>query len=297
MEAMQTVLTIAGFDPSSGAGVTADLMVFAAHGLFGTACITGLTVQSTVGVRFVYPTAATIVRETLDCLRSDLPPAGVKIGMVSDATNINIICEYLEQLRQLHEGSNRVVVVFDPVLRSSSGRELIDPAGLAMLREQLLPLVDWITPNLDELAVLSGHTVAEREDLPPACHALQDRIGKVHKRPGVIATGGHINPPDDFMLTPEGDEAWLAGERVSTQSTHGTGCAFSSAFLSRLVQGDTPIQAAQAAKAYVAGALRTAVPRGAGNGPLNLLWPLSGAAQDAQGVPMIEPADAGIRSV
>src|SRR5579862_9137318 len=111
---MKTVLTIAGFDPSSGAGVTADLMVFAAHRLFGTACITGLTVQSTIGVRFVYPTAARIVKETLDCLHSDLPPMGVKIGMVSDATNINIICEYLVQLRQIHDGGGRVVVVFDP---------------------------------------------------------------------------------------------------------------------------------------------------------------------------------------
>src|SRR5258707_6953640 len=87
---MQTVLTIAGFDPSSGAGVTADLMVFAAHGLFGTACITGLTVQSTVGVRSSHPTSASVVRETLDCLQADLPPAGVKIGMLSRADNILI---------------------------------------------------------------------------------------------------------------------------------------------------------------------------------------------------------------
>jgi hydroxymethylpyrimidine/phosphomethylpyrimidine kinase len=273
---MQTVLTIAGFDPSSGAGVTADLMVFAAHGLFGTACITGLTVQSTVGVRSVVPIDASVVKETLDCLQADLPPAGVKIGMVSSTDNILIICEYIEQLRQIHEDNKRVVIVCDPVLRSSSGRELIDPAGVALLRDRLLPLVDWITPNLDELAILSDRSVGRREDLPSACRKLQEQInsGDVRKSLGIIVTGGHVDPPDDLLLTAQGEECWLPGELVTTRSTHGTGCAFSSAFLGRLVLGDSPIEAARAAKAYVTQGLRTAVARGAGNGPLNLLWPL-----------------------
>lgn len=274
---MQTVLTIAGFDPSSGAGVTADLMVFAAHGLFGTACITGLTVQSTVGVRSAHPTSASLVRETLDCLHADLPPTGVKLGMLSSIDNIHVICDYLEQLREIHEDAKRIVIVCDPVLRSSSGRELIDPAGVDVVRERLLPLVDWVTPNLDELGILSGQSVARREDLPHACRQLQCRTAGVDgcKKFGIIATGGHMNPPDDLLLTPEGEEYWLPGERVATPSTHGTGCAFSSAFLGRLVLGDSPIEAARAAKAYVSEALRTAVARGKGNGPLNLLWPLS----------------------
>src|SRR5271168_5454734 len=118
---MQTVLTIAGFDPSSGAGVTADLMVFAAHGLFGTSCITGLTVQSTVGVRSVTPVSADIVRATLDCLQSDLPPVGIKIGMLATAANVMVVAEFLEGLRGGGLGGEwrRVPVVLDPVLRSS----------------------------------------------------------------------------------------------------------------------------------------------------------------------------------
>src|ERR1700691_5007753 len=99
---MQTVLTIAGFDPSSGAGVTADLMVFAAHGLFGTACITGLTVQSTVGVHSVHPTPASIVESTLEGLQADLPPAGIKIGMASTADNIIAISRYIKSLNSIH---------------------------------------------------------------------------------------------------------------------------------------------------------------------------------------------------
>src|SRR5580704_15562958 len=97
---MQTVLTIAGFDPSSGAGVTADLMVFAAHGLFGTSCITSLTVQSTVGVKSTTSVAAEVVRATLDCLEGDLSPAGIKIGMLATAANATVVAEFLQMLRQ-----------------------------------------------------------------------------------------------------------------------------------------------------------------------------------------------------
>jgi hydroxymethylpyrimidine/phosphomethylpyrimidine kinase len=276
---MQTVLTIAGFDPSSGAGVTADLMVFAAHGLYGTACITALTVQSTLGVRTTYATPAEVVEKTLTCLDVDIPPAGIKIGMLSNSYNTSIICRYLDELRRIHDiymGAPRVPIVLDPVLRSTSGRELLDGPGIAALRERLLPLVNWVTPNLDELAVLSGEAAAGRDDLPRACQALQNSIdrGSDEDRLGVFATGGHLDPPDDFLLLPSGEGFWLPGERVVTQATHGTGCALSSAFLCRLVLGDQPREAAVAAKTYVNGALRTAVRVGAGIGPINHLWPL-----------------------
>src|SRR5271156_4731797 len=117
---MLTVLTIAGFDPSSGAGVTADLMVFAAHGLFGTSCITSLTVQSTVGVRASSPVPTELVRDTLECLQSDVPA----------------VAGFLEGLRA--RGS-RVPVVLDPVLRSSSGMDLLDAEGVREMRDRLLP--------------------------------------------------------------------------------------------------------------------------------------------------------------
>jgi len=270
---MQTVLTIAGFDPSSGAGVTADLMVFAAHSLFGAACITALTVQSTQGVRSTHPTSAEVVRATLDCLEEDLPPAGIKIGMLSTESNTSVICDYLEkhQLEHWHSPQGWIPVVLDPVLRSTSGRELLDPPGVILLRERMLPQVDWITPNLAELAILSGIALAGRDELPRACRALQARTAKSPDghRLGIFATGGDLEPPDDYLLLPSGEGLWLPGERVHTRSTHGTGCALSSAFLSRLVLGDTPLQAAQAAKLYVSNALRTAVQIGSGFGPMN----------------------------
>jgi len=270
---MLTVLTIAGFDPSSGAGITADLAVFAAHGLFGTSCITGLTVQSTRGVVSNHPVAPDIIGATLNCLLEDLPPAGIKIGMLSSAAAAASVADFLTRIRPQFP---HIPVILDPVLASSSGMELIDPTGADIIRRRLLPLVNWVTPNLDELAILTGLTVASKADLPTAALALQKLVAASDNGRGlnILATGGHLDPPDDLLLTSNGDAAWIPGQHIVSISTHGTGCALSSALLSRLLLGDQPHQAATAAKLYVAEAIRTAIPRGSGNGPLNHLWPL-----------------------
>jgi hydroxymethylpyrimidine/phosphomethylpyrimidine kinase len=266
---MKPVLTIAGYDPSSGAGVTADLMVFAAHGLFGTSCITGLTVQSTMGVRAMHPVDGAIVRTTLDCLQEDLPAAGIKIGMLGTAGVVAAVADFLARLR---EQGARIPVVLDPVLRSSSGRELLDDKGMVLLRDRLLPLVDWVTPNLDELGRLCGRPVSQREKVPGAARMLQQGIAGLN----VLTTGGHLDTPDDCVVTARGEVRWLAGERIESLSTHGTGCAFSSALLSRLVLGDRDFEAALAAKKYVAEAIRRAEPMGKGKGPLAPLWSMRG---------------------
>jgi len=270
---VQTVLTIAGFDPSSGAGVTADLMVFAAHGLFGTSCITALTVQSTLGVRAVYPVGGEVLAESLACLDDDLPPAGIKIGMLGSSAAVAAVCDYLERLRI--RGST-IPVVLDPVLRSSSGRELLEPAGVNLLRNRLLPLVDWVTPNHAELGCLTGNSDPASEDqVVRAAEALQMELSLLGGRPlHVLATGGDQVPPNDLLITAAGESKWIAGEHIETTSTHGTGCALSSALLSGLVLGDDPATAASNAKLYVTEALRSASPIGHGQGPMNHLWPI-----------------------
>lgn len=270
---MKTVLTIAGFDPSSGAGVTADLMVFAAHGLFGTSAITSLTVQSTVGVAASHPVDGGVVLAMLRYLEQDLPAAGVKLGMLATAAVVDAVADFLTEVRERRE----IVVVLDPVLRSSSGRELLDAEGVKLLRGRLLPLVDWVTPNLDELARLTGRSIAGRGEMSEAAVGLQETLAGLGGRAHVLAKGGHLaeqTASDDLLLTRDGEVQWLAGERISTHSTHGTGCALSSALLSRVVLGDTPLAAAEAAKRYVEGALRSAVPLGHGRGPMHHLWPL-----------------------
>lgn len=253
-------------------------MVFAAHQLFGTACITALTVQSTQGVRSSHPTSHNVLRDTLHCLVDDMMPSGIKIGVLSTIDNLSVICDYLDLHQELHWHSAEgwIPVVVDPVLSSSSGTQLLEPASITLMRDRLLPQVDWITPNLHELAVLSGIACTARDDLPRACRALQTRtaISPDGHRLGIFATGGHLDPPDDYLLLPTGQGLWLPGVRVPTRATHGTGCALSSAFLSRLVLGDTPREAAHTAKLYVAQALQSASPIGSGNGPMNLLWPI-----------------------
>jgi hydroxymethylpyrimidine/phosphomethylpyrimidine kinase len=300
------VLTIAGFDPSSGAGVTADLKTFAAHGHYGTACITALTVQSTLGVGAVEAVSAATVAATLEMLAEDVAFAGIKIGMLATAEICAEVAEFLESLPG-------VPVVLDPVLRSSSGRELLEPEGVALLRKRLLARADWITPNLDELSALTGWPVAGREDVPAAAERLRREAADLgNSRLHVLATGGHLERPEDYLLTPMGDGIWISGERVETTSTHGTGCALSSALLCRLVSGGSSLEqeseqcgvarvrevgfcsgrkpvwdcglrstnpacardAAAGAKAYVTAALRAAYPVGGGRGPMHHLFRL-----------------------
>lgn len=258
-----SALTIAGFDPSSGAGISADLKVFAAHGVFGLAAITALTVQSTRGVRRIEPVAPEILRQTLSCLAEDLPIQGVKIGMLGTPAAVKITAAFLAK-----SGIFREKIVLDPVLRSSFGRELLTPEGIALLKSDLLPRVGWVTPNLEELAVLAELPVPGREAIPEAAERLAENCPGLN----IVVTGGHLERPDDFFRGADGSVKWFSGQRVETMSTHGTGCAFSSALVARLLAGDVPVEAVAAAKEYVAGAMRAAKPMGHGRGPLHHLY-------------------------
>jgi len=262
-ESPPIVLTIAGFDPSSGAGVTADLKTIAAHACYGVACITALTVQSTRGVRKVQPIQDRMVNETLEELAADFKIAAVHIGMLGSQAVTEAVADFLS----VHCFAN---VVLDPVLRSSSGTELLDPTGLKSLTEKLLPLAAVITPNLDEAAALSGLLVTSVEGMRAAARQLHQLGAKA-----IVVTGGHLERPVDVLSVMEGDgltQLEFAGERQETRSTHGTGCAFSSALACQLAYGKSLIEAAPLAKAYVEAAIANAYPLGAGVGPVNHLY-------------------------
>ena len=265
-------LTIAGFDPSSGAGITADLAVFAAHGFYGISAITALTVQSTMGVRHSEPVDPDLLVETLACLQGDLPPQGIKIGMLGGAEQVRAVAGYLRPLRAVGE---RPIIVLDPVLRSTSGTALLSDEGVSALLTDLLPLVDVVTPNAAELAVLTSLQCSKENDIATAAHALASRYSSL----SVVATGGDRPVPND-LLVHEGVTTMLHGKRIEASSSHGTGCAFSSALLCRLLQGEGMTAAALAAKHYVEQAMQSAVPRGHGRGPMNLLWPVSRRQND-----------------
>ena len=265
MTSPPVLLTIAGFDPSNGAGITADLQVFAAHGMFGTSAITALTVQSTLGVRAVQPVDEALLAATLSELQADLPPVGIKIGMLGSAGAVRSVAAFLGAL------PTWPTVVLDPVLRSSSGHDLLKADAIAELQERLLPLVDWVTPNWEELAVLSGLPVRREAEALEAMAALAANQAML----GIVATGGDLeDEPLDILRLPDGQVERFTGQRVQTTSTHGTGCAFSSALLCGLVRGQTASTAVRQAKHFVEGALRHAPGVGGGRGPMDLLWPL-----------------------
>lgn len=263
-ERQPVALTVAGFDPSSGAGITADLKVFAGHGVYGVAAITAITVQSTLGVQEVSPISGRLVRETLDCLAEDIEIGGVKIGMLGTA---EVVSEVAAWLRRADFPRERVVL--DPVIRSSSGAELLEPEGVRRMRQELLPLVGWVTPNLAEAGDLAGEGVPGRNAVPGLARRLSAEAAcEVRGGLNVIITGGHLEAPDDFLLMASGEETWIPGKRVETASTHGTGCAFSAALLCGVLTGDSPVEAVRGAKAFVKAALESAVPLGRGKGPV-----------------------------
>jgi hydroxymethylpyrimidine/phosphomethylpyrimidine kinase len=263
-------LTIAGFDPGSGAGITADLKTFSAHRVYGVACISALTVQSTQGVRAVEPLSGTLVRQTLDCLAEDVGLAGIKIGMLGSSGIVSEVASFLVG-QSGKPARNRIVL--DPVLRSTSGTPLLDTNGIQVMRDQLLNRIGWITPNIQELAILIGEDPGGRDQVPAQAAQLKDiarRLG--NNELNVVVTGGDLSRPDDFLLTASGEQYWFSGERIATNSTHGTGCAFSSALLCELISGSGAKEAVAAAKAYVTEGLRSAYPVGKGKGPMNHLY-------------------------
>ena len=255
------VLSIAGYDPSSGAGITADVKTIAAHGCYGLTCITALTVQSTLGVRRVVPVSGKIITATLKELAGDCDIDAVKIGMLGSAEAASAVTAFLKVRRFK-------VVVLDPVLISSSGARLLTREGVQILKTQLLKLASVVTPNVDEAAVLSGIPVHTSDDMRSA--AL-----RIHQMgvPNVVITGGHLNPPADFISMASGAQTRLfAGKKISTRSTHGTGCAFSTALACNLAQGHDLVSATKSAKEYVRAALKAAPNIGKGKGPVGTVF-------------------------
>lgn len=263
-KAPPVVLSIAGFDPSSGAGITADLKTIAAHGLFGISCITALTVQSTQGVSQVQPVSADLVRSTLKVLLDDFQPAAVKVGMLGSGEVVHAVARVLQE----HRLPN---VVLDPVLKASSGAALLEAEGIHLLIQRLLPLIDVVTPNLGEAQQLTGLPVSNVSEMRAAAQQLHSFGAKA-----VVVTGGHLDRPTDILSQGSGTQiVEFAGERVSTNSTHGTGCAFASAVACNLALGKNLEQSVADAKEYVTEALRLACPVGKGKGPINHLFGLS----------------------
>jgi hydroxymethylpyrimidine kinase/phosphomethylpyrimidine kinase len=254
-------LTIAGSDPSAGAGIQADLKTFAAHGLYGASVVTAVTSQNTRGVDGVFAVPAAVVGSQLAAVLADLRPAAVKVGMLATAGIAAVVADRA----RAGELPN---LVLDPVLTSTSGYRL----GVVAAVRRLLPYATVVTPNLAEASALAGPA--------PGAADLAERL-IAEGAQNVVITGGDAAGDEavDVLWTPSGAR-FLAAPRVPTGNTHGTGCTFASAVAARLALGDAVPDAVLAAKEYVTRALWGAVDwkLGDGTGPVNHFFRKAGEA-------------------
>lgn len=270
------VLTIAGFDPSSGAGVSADIKTIAAHGCYGVGCVTALTVQSTAGVKRVEPVDSALVSQTLEELTEDLEISAVHIGMLGSGKVVKAVAQFLSGRSLSGKGSDVTAtgrlpnVVLDPVFRSSSGVDLLDPAGVRLLQDLLIPIVAVITPNIDETEALTGIKVKELDDMRAAAHKLHELGSQA-----VVITGGHLEKAIDLLSfrSKKGiEQEVFKAERQRSNSTHGTGCAFATAMACHLALDRGLAEAALLSKTYVSAAISNGHPLGRGVGPVHHLY-------------------------
>lgn len=256
-----SVLTIAGFDGSGGAGIQADIKTASALGCFSTSVLTALPVQNTQGVRTIYPIPVEAVADQIEAILDDIFPDAIKIGMVHTPQLVETIVSTLGKYK-------KIPLVFDPVMVATSGHRLIEEDTIAAITEKLFPIADVITPNMDEAAILAKMKVETLEDL----YAAGKEIKKLGCR-SILLKGGHQETSTITSLFYDEHEKFHSFEtmKFNTNNTHGSGCTLSSAIASYLAQGKTLYDAVSLGQYYVYQAIDNGkdVQTGHGNGPLN----------------------------
>ena len=253
---LPVALTIAGSDPSGGAGLQADLKTFHQFGVYGMAIPTLVTVQNTRSVEAVVPLDAGLVRNQLDCVQRDIPPSAAKIGAIPDTIVVEAIAEWASDFD--------APLVVDPVIKSTHGQTLTSHDAVTAMIEVLLPSCLLVTPNLHEASLMSGVAVHD----PSTMRDAAERIAACGVR-HVLVKGGHLEGPAVDLLWSDGDALEFSSARIHSRHTHGTGCTYSAAITALLAQSVALVDAVVAAKRFVTEAIRTAPGLGQGSGPVN----------------------------
>jgi len=253
---MRIALTIAGSDPTGGAGLQADLKVFKAFNVHGLSVVTAITAQSTEGVDFLFPVDEVPFQKQLSVLLRDIKPDAFKLGMLYSRRAVEIIGETIKNFSLKN-------LVIDPVTISSSGMSLVDNGTLDSMRDVLFPFSKVITPNIYEASVLTGIMIGNKEDMKEAAKILKDMGPEV-----VVITGGHLEEIA-IDLYYDGEFHAVEGEKLRGEY-HGTGCAFSAAVTALIALGHSPLESVRRAKEFVGNAIKKAYHPGSGMGLLNL---------------------------
>jgi len=259
---MKRVLSIAGTDPTGGAGMQADLKTITAHKMYGMSVINSLVAQNTMGVYGFIDTPADFVGKQIDCVMEDIFPDAVKIGMVSAPAIIEVIVSKLLQYKAKH-------IVVDPVMVSTSGGKLLSDNAMDALIGKLIPISEMITPNIPEAEILCGSKFAihNRQDMVRAAEKIAEFYTGY-----ILVKGGHLEDASDDLLYYQGKVIWFTCEKVDNPNTHGTGCTLSSAIACGLAGGLNCEDSARMAKEYITGAILDGMNLGRGNGPLNHMY-------------------------
>lgn len=259
MSSRKTVLSIAGSDPSGGAGIQADLKTMDAYGIYGMSVVTAVTAQNTCGVTAVEPVSPEMVRLQLEAVFQDILPDAVKIGMLCEENIVSAVVDCLKKYKPQH-------VILDPVMVSTSGKSLLSAEAVNLMLRELFPLTELITPNIPEAEQILGRDITTEKEMEKAAEEI---AGCYHCH--VLLKGGHMTGAADDLLY-HGGWRWYPGSRIRCDNTHGTGCTLSSAIASGLAQGMNLEEAVLCAKEYVRGAMSSGLNLGQGNGPLDHLW-------------------------
>ena len=250
-------LTIAGSDPSGGAGLQADLKTFHRFGVYGEAAVTLITVQNTRGVMRVSTLDPDLVAAQIRAVLEDIPPQAAKVGALGSREIVEAVAKEAARFS--------FPLIVDPVMISKHGARLIDEAATRTLIERLIPRTFLLTPNLDEAAALTGLVVEDRDGMARVAEKLAS-FGAAN----VLVKGGHLSGDAlDLLYLSDGEIHEFSAPRVKTRHTHGSGCTYSAAITAELAKGTPLVEAVAQAKAFITEAIRTAPGLGAGNGPLN----------------------------
>lgn len=256
-----SVLTIAGFDGSGGAGIQGDIKTISALGCFATSVLTALPVQNTTGVKTIYPIPYKAVKEQIETILEDIYPDAIKIGMVHTNELVDTIVSTLKSYP-------KIPLVFDPVMGATSGHKLINDETIQTIIDKLFPIVDIITPNLDEANTLAQMNIETVRDM----HQAGEKIKKLGVK-NILIKGGHLKttPLTSLFFSDDGQVHEFHFEKYDTNNTHGSGCTLSSAIASYLASGKSLLEAVTLGQAYIQQAIYHGkdVAIGKGNGPLN----------------------------
>lgn len=262
MKLLKHCLTVAGSDPSGGAGIEADIKTFSALDCYAMSVITSVVAENTFSVKGKLDVPADMITAQLEAVFEDIRVDGMKIGMLTDISSAEAVASAIGKYKP-------PIVIFDPVMNATAGAELLSPKAVETVKQRLIPLCTLVTPNIPEAEILTGMSIESTEDMKAAAVKLTEKGAKA-----VLLKGGHLSGNAEDLLFDGKAFRFYSAPRISTNTTHGTGCTLSSAITAFMASDCDLPQAVEKAKEFITGAIEKGLDIGKGKGPLNHFYKL-----------------------